>query len=68
MTLEFFWAKMSQLGSNSMCFARSAALQGGFEKQKVNASKGFLQQSMRHVQESFESYEKTCFVDMCGMF
>ena len=44
-----------------MCFARTAALQGGFEKQKVNASKGFLQQSMRHVQKSFESYGKNMF-------
>ena len=41
-----------------MCCARTAALQGGFEKQKVNASKGVLQQSMRHVQKSFESYGK----------
>ena len=54
-------AILSQLASNSMCFARTAALQGGFEKQKVNASKGFLQQSMRHVQKSFESYGKNMF-------
>ena len=54
-------AILNQLGSNSMCFARTAALQGEFEKQKVNASKGFLQQSMRHVQKSFESYGKNMF-------
>ena len=41
-----------------MCCARTAALQGGYEKQKVNASRDFLQQSLHHVQKSFESYAK----------
>ena len=44
-----------------MCFARTAALQGGCEKQKVNASRDFLQQSMHHVQPSPESYTKNTF-------
>ena len=51
-----------------MCCARTAALQGGYEKQKVNASSDFLQQSLHHVQKSFESYAKTYFVGVCGMF
>ena len=54
-------AILSQLGSNSMCCARTAALQGGCVKQKVNASRDFLQQSMHPVQPSFESYAKTTF-------
>ena len=44
-----------------MCFARTAALQGGYEKQKVTASRDFLQQSLHHVQKSVESYAKTAF-------
>ena len=44
-----------------MCFARTAALQGGFEKQKVNAGKDCLQQPVHHVQKSFESYAKNAF-------
>ena len=51
-------AILSQLGSNSMCCARTAALQDGYEKQQVNASRDFLQQSIHHVQKSFESYAK----------
>ena len=50
-----------------MCCARTAALQGGYEKQKVNASRDFLQQSLHHVQKSFESYQKACFVAVCAM-
>ena len=34
-------AILSQLGSNSMCCARTAALQGGCVKQKVKASMFF---------------------------
>ena len=34
-----------------MCVARNPALQGGNEKQKVNASKVFLQQSLQHVEK-----------------
>ena len=52
---------LSQLGSNSMCFARTAALQGGFEKQKVNANKDSLQQFVHHVPKSFESYARNMF-------
>ena len=55
------FAILSQLGSNSMCCARTAALQGGSEKQKVNASRDFLQQSLHHVQKSFESYAENAF-------
>ena len=44
-----------------MCFARTAALQGGFEKEKVNASKEFLQQFVHEVQKSFESYAGNMF-------
>ena len=44
-----------------MCFARTAALQDGYEKQKVNASRDFLQQSLHHVQKGFESYAKNAF-------
>ena len=44
-------AILSQLGSNSMCCARTAALHSGNEKQKVNASKVFLQQSLQHVEK-----------------
>ena len=51
-----------------MCCARTAALQGGFEKQNVNASGDFLQQSLHLVPESFESYAETCFEVMCGMY
>ena len=54
-------AILSQLGSNSMCCARTAALQGGLEKQKVNASRNFLQQSVHNVQQSQESYAKNTF-------
>ena len=59
-------AILSQLGSNSMCFARTAALQGGFEKQTVNASKEFLQQFAHHVQKSFESYARNMFCSRVG--
>ena len=52
--------------TNSMCFARTAALQGGFEKQKVNASKEFLQQFVHHVQKSFESYARNMFCSRVG--
>ena len=38
--------------------ARTAALQGGYEKQKVNASRDFLQHSLLHVQKSLESNAK----------
>ena len=56
-----FGGQNGQLGANSMCCARTAALQGGFEKQKVNARRGFLQQSVHRVQQSHESYAKnTC--------
>ena len=41
--------------------ARTAALQGGYEKQKVNASRDFLQHSLHHVQKSLESYAKNMF-------
>ena len=51
-----------------MCFARTAALQGGFEKQKVNASKEFLQQFVHHVQKSLKATQETCFVAVWGMF
>ena len=34
-----------------MCCARTAALHCGNEKQKVNASKVFLQQSLQHVEK-----------------
>ena len=44
-----------------MCCACTAALQGGYQKQKVNASRDFLQQSLPHVQKSFESYAKNMF-------
>ena len=44
--------------ANSMCCARTAALQGGYEKQQVNASRDFWQQSKHHVRKSFESYTK----------
>ena len=44
-----------------MCCARTAKLQGGYEKQKVIASRGSLQQSLHHVEKSFESYAKTMF-------
>ena len=46
-----FWGNLTQLGSNSMCCARTAALHSGNEKQKVNASKVFLQQSLQHVEK-----------------
>ena len=36
---------------DSMCCARTAALHCGNEKQKVNASKVFLQQSLQHVEK-----------------
>ena len=58
---EDFFAMLGQLGSNSMCCARTAALQGGYEKQKVKASRDFLQQLLHHVQKSFASYAKTAF-------
>ena len=51
----------SPFGRRRMCCARTAALQGGYEKQKVNASRDFLQQSLHHVQKSFESYAKNMF-------
>ena len=51
----------SPFGRRRMCFARTAALQGGFEKQKVNASRDFLHQSLHHVQKSFESYARNMF-------
>ena len=35
--------------TNSMCCARTAALQGRNENQQVKTSMSFLQQSMRHV-------------------
>ena len=54
-----------EFGANSMCCARTAALQGGYEKQKVNASRGFLQQSLHHVPKSLESYAKSTFCS-CG--
>ena len=47
--------------ANSMCCARTAALQGGSVKHKVNASRDFLQQLLHHVQKSFESYAKNMF-------
>ena len=59
-------SKLFQHASNSMCFARTAALQGGFEKQKVNASKEFLQQFVHHVQKSFESYARNMFCSRVG--
>ena len=34
-----------------MCVARTAALHGGNEKQKVHASRDFLQQFLHHVQK-----------------
>ena len=49
------------LRSNSMCCACTAALQGGYEKQKVNASRDFLQQSVHNVQQSQERYAKNAF-------
>ena len=49
-----FFRQHCQLGSNSMCFARTTALQ-------VNASRDFWQQSLHHVQKSFESYAKSVF-------
>ena len=61
-------AILSQLGSNSMCCARTAALQGGFEKQKVNARRDFIQQSVHHVQQSYESYAKIRVVAVCDTF
>ena len=58
--------QIGQLGSNSMCCARTAALQGGNEKQKVNASRDFLQHSLHHVQKSFASYGKNAFCGCVG--
>ena len=49
-----------------MCCARTAALLGGDEKQKVNASRDFLQQSLHHVQKSFASYAKNAFCSCVG--
>ena len=51
-----------------MCFARTAALQGGFEKQKVNARRGFCSNPCAMSKKALKATEKTCFVDMCGMF
>ena len=41
-----------------MCVARTAALQGGVEKQKVNGSRDVVQQSVHYVQESKESHAR----------
>ena len=54
-------AQDGQFGSNSVCCARTAALQGGYEKQKVKASRDFLQQLLHHVPKSLESYAKNVF-------
>ena len=48
---KILWGQNGELGFNSMCCARTAALQDGHEKQQVNASRVFLQQSLRHVQK-----------------
>ena len=40
-----------------MCCARTAAQQGGYEKQKENACRDFLQQSLHHVRQCVESYQ-----------
>ena len=47
------------LGGGGICFVRTAALQGGFEKQKVNASMDCWQQPVHHAQESFEKQRLT---------
>ena len=44
-----------------MCCARTAALQGGYEKQKRKASRDFWQQPLHHVLKSFKSYAKNAF-------
>jgi hypothetical protein len=49
-----------------MCCARTAALQGGYEKQKVNASRDFWQQSLHRVRKSRESYTKNTFCSCVG--
>ena len=46
-----------------MCCARTAALQGGNEKQKVNDSRDFLQQFLHHVPKPPQSHAKNTF---CG--
>ena len=46
-----------------MCFARTAALHCGYEKQKVNASRDFWQQFLHHVQKCCEIHAKNMF---CG--
>ena len=49
--LAFLGRCFSLIFIDSMYCARTAALQGGYEKQKVNASKVFLQQSLQHVEK-----------------
>ena len=44
-----------------MCCARTAALQGGYKKQKMNTSRDFLQQLLHQVPKSLESYAKNAF-------
>ena len=59
-----------------MCCARTAALQGGYEEQKMNASRDFMQQSLRHVQnvqemqwgKALKAMQKTRSVAVCDMF
>ena len=50
-SLSFLTSIFHRIFLNSMCFARTAALHGGNEKQKVNASRFFLQQSLHHVEK-----------------
>ena len=52
---KFIGGFKSQLGSNSMCFARTAALQGGDKRQKVKASRVFVQ----HLQHNVQKWLKT---------
>ena len=42
---------LGRVWMDSMCCARTAALHCGNEKQKVTASKAFLQQLLHHVQK-----------------
>ena len=45
------WHARHPFGRRRMCFARTAALHCGNKKQKGNASRFFLQQSLHHAQK-----------------
>jgi len=53
--------------ADSMCFARTAALQGGYEKQKMNASRIFCSNHSTMSKIASKALHKTRFVAVRDM-